>query len=128
MNRKPRPMRRMRVEDYSLCKCTVAKTAEGGTYDTFGNPVSFRGEVWPAGGKVQAELYGERIRYIRNIRIEGEYTIERGSDDQMHYVFESGLDVCERDGLCLYTDGNNPDYQIISIRPTRPLRLEAEKR
>ena len=122
-------MRRTRVEDYYFCKCMVLKTAEGGTYDGYDEPIPFKGEVWPAGGKVQAELYGERINYIRNVKIEGDYTMQLGDDGQLHYVFSEELDICERDGLCLYADSEDPvpDYKIIAIRPTKPLRLEAEK-
>lgn len=128
MKNRPRPMRRSRIAEYSVCKCTVNKTTEGGTYDTYGEPVSFKGEVWPANGKVQAELYGERLQYIRNIRVQGEYIVEKGTDGQIHYIFPDGTDFCERDGLCLYTSATDgPDYRILSIKPYYPLRMEAEK-
>lgn len=120
--------------------------------------MEFTGESWPASGRVQAQMYGEKLPYVRNVKIQGDYVIERGKDGVIRYVFESGLVVCEKDGLCLdfvpggltlqplMPDGKvvlfpdektfgfseiedpEPDFEIISITPFRPLRLEAMRR
>ena len=35
----------------------------------YGPAAAFQAEEWPAGGKVQAEMYGQRLPNIRNLRI-----------------------------------------------------------
>ena len=73
-------------------------------------------------------MYGERLSYIRNLRIDGKYVITTDRKGKEHYIFSDGLDIAESDGLCLYVERNaKPDYKIISIKPYKPLRLEAEK-
>ena len=121
-------MKRSRMKQYSLRPAETKKDKEQATYTEYGEPVSFCGEVWPAGGKLQAELYGNRLSYIRNVKIGGDYVITTDRTGKEHYVYPSGLEVVENDGLCLYVDSDaNPDYKIISIKPFVPLRLEAEK-
>lgn len=121
-------MKQSRVQTYSLKKRKPLKDAQGGTYEDYGPPAVFHGESWPAGGKVQAELYGERLSYIRNVKIQGEYRIMTDDKSRVHYIFENGLDVMEMDGICLYVPGDvKPDYKIIAVKPYRPLRLECEK-
>lgn len=123
-------LRRNRRKDYFLRRRETKKDTEGGTYEEYGAAVSFSGEAWPAGGKVQAEQYGERLSYIYNVKIEGKYNIVfNEKDKRIHYVFpEIGLDIMENDGICLFVGmENNPDYKIISIKPYKPLRLEVEK-
>jgi hypothetical protein len=123
-------LKRNRLQRFYLKKREKKKDKEGGTYEEYGSAMAFTGEAWPAGGKVQAEQYGERLGYIYNLKIDGKYTIVKNQDDkQIHYVFpETGLDVSESDGICLLVqDSDNPDYKIISIKPYCPLRLEIEK-
>lgn len=122
-------MRRSRIRTYHLKKAEVKRDREGSTYTEYGSAIQFRGEVWPAGGRLQAEMYGDRLSYIRNVRIQGDYSIEQDANGVTHYVFEDeNLDLREHDGLCLYVpEGSDPDYRIISIKPYMPLRLEAEK-
>lgn len=121
-------MRRNRMKEHYLRKSNVKKDRESGTYVEYGAAVAFNGEVWPASGKVQAEMYGERLSYIRNLKINGKYTVALDEKNQVHYIFESGMDVVESDGLCLYVSKDSePDYKVISIKPYNPLRLEAEK-
>lgn len=121
-------LKRSRVKKYYHKTKTTERDSEGGTYEHYGDAVVFSGEVWPASGKVQAEMYGEKLSYIRNVRIEGKYIITVDRKNQLHYVFPEGLDISESDGLCLYVSPDaEPDYRIISIKPYTPLRLEAEK-
>lgn len=122
-------MRRSRTKEYFCRKAVMVKDKEGGTHTDYQSSIAFTGEVWPAGGKIQAEQYGNRLGYIRNIKIQGEYEAVPDEKGQLHYVFlETGLDIVEGDGLCLHVPGDAPpDYRVISIRPYTPLRLEAEK-
>lgn len=122
-------MRRSRIKGYYCRKAVTVRDREGGTSLEYQPSVPFSGEVWPAGGKIQAEQYGDRLGYICNVRIQGRYEVTQDERGRLHYVFpETGLDITERDGLCLYVPGDAPpDYRIISIRPYTPLRLEAER-
>jgi len=105
----------------------LEKDNEGNTYEDFGGALPFRAEVWPAGGKVQAEMYGQRLQYIRNCKIEGSYSVEVDSKGQVRYRFKDML-VTELDGVCVDVLADvGPDYRIIAIRPYKPLRLELEK-
>ncbi|MBU9724437.1 hypothetical protein [Diplocloster modestus] len=122
-------LKRNRLKTYYHKVKSTKKDKEGGTYEVYGAAVSFSGEMWPAAGKIQAEMYGDRLSYIRNVRINGKYVITTDRDGQVHYVYPSGLDIMESDGLCLYVSASEePDYKIISAKPYSFLRLEAEKR
>lgn len=104
------------------------KGKEGDTYDMYGAATSFFAEVWPAGGKVQAEIYGERLKYIQNIRIDGTYEVSTDEKGRMQYILASGVKIAEMDGICLFTGAeSDPDYRIVAIRPYRFLKLEVER-
>lgn len=121
-------LRRNRLENYYWKPRISKKDKEGSTYEEWGAAVSFQGESWPATGKVQAQQYGERLSYIRNLRIEGKYTMETDEKGMISYDFGDGLKIRESDGICLYVSGDHdPDYKIISIKPYRPLKLEVER-
>ncbi|MDO4341072.1 MAG: hypothetical protein Q4C91_23850 [Eubacteriales bacterium] len=121
-------IKRSRLETYHCRKRVTQKDKEGSTYEEWGAAVPFSGESWPASGKVQAQQYGERLACIRNLRIEGRYTIETDEKGMVSYDFGNGLKIQESDGICLYVPGNHePDYRIISIKPYRPLKLEVER-
>lgn len=121
-------LRRSRVRQYYHRQRFARKDTESGTYEEYGAATCFDGEVWAASGKVQAQMYGEKLSYIRNVRIAGNYVITTDRKKQVHYVYPGGLDITESDGLCLYVSGDaDPDYKILSIKPYVPLRVEAEK-
>lgn len=123
-------LKRSRLKQYYHKKRIMKKDGEGGTYDTYSSsPSVFTAEVWPASGKAQAEMYGERLPYIQNVRIDGAYTVQTDEKGIVHYLLPDGADFAESDGLCLFCGKDEePDYKIISIRPYRFLRLEVEKR
>ena len=121
-------LRRSRVKTYYLYKRSVKKDGEGSTSEEYGAAVAFSGESWPAGGKVQAQQYGQRLPYIRNVKISGGYTVKSDSKGIAHYILENGADLTELDGICLdVSEKEKPDYKIISIKPYRFLMLEVEK-
>lgn len=103
------------------------KDKEGSTYETYGAAVSFSGEEWPASGRVQAQQYGEHLSYIRNLRIDGAYTVDSEKGLPV-YLLGERIRMQEKDGICLYTrEEELPDYRILSIKPYRFLTLEIEK-
>ena len=121
-------LRRSRLEEFFHKKMTVKKDKEGSTSEEYGAASSVTGESWPASGKVQAEQYGQRLNYIRNIRIQGNYKIQTDGKSRLHYILEDGTNIEERDGICLYVAADQlPDYRIISIKPYRFLTIEVEK-
>ena len=121
-------LRRDRIATYQLRKSEQKKDSEGGTYMTYAAAQPFSAEVWPASGKLQAEMYGERLTYIRNVRIDGKYEVKPDEKGVIHYMLENGLDVVEGDGLCLYVGATMvPDYRSSAIRPDRDRQSEAER-
>lgn len=111
-------MRRNRIQTYYHKKRIITKDSEGSTNEEYGTASSISGESWPASGKAQAEQYGQRLSYIRNMRLDGKYKIRTDEKGNPHYIFEDGTDLQELDGICLYTDQDHkPDYKIISIKP-----------
>lgn len=120
-------LRQNRVKTYYHRKRTVRKDSEGSTSEEYGAAVSFQGESWPASGKAQAQQYGQRLAYIRNLKLEGAYTVHADDKGTVHYILDNGTDIVELDGICLYVDSEHePDYKIIAIRPYRFLTLEVE--
>lgn len=90
--------------------------------------IPFKGVCWPASGKIQAAQYGQRLAYIRNVKIEGKYEVRADEKGRIHYILKNGMDLEELDGICLYTgEKQNPDYKIIAVKPYRFLTLEVEK-
>ena len=121
-------LRRNRLEEFFHKKMTVKKDKEGSTSEEYSAASSVTGEIWPASGKVQAEQYGQRLNYIRNVRIQGNYKIQADEKGRPHYILEDGTDIEERDGICLHVAADQPpDYRIISIKPYRFLTMEVEK-
>ena len=121
-------MKRSRINTYFFRKAITVKDDEGCTSTDYGKPIVFQGECWPAGGKVQAEMHGNRLSYIRNVKVDGRYNVATDEKGMSHYIFENGMDVIENDGVCLYVSKDMmPDYKIISIKPYQPLVLEVER-
>lgn len=99
------------MKKYHLKRRTPQKNSEGGTIDAYAEAVEIQAIIWPAGGKVQAEMYGERLSYIKNMEYEGNEAMQEG------------------DGICVFVGPDEkPDYKIISIKPEyNPKRMELEK-
>lgn len=124
----------MRLKRSRLKKCyhrqaIPKKDKEGGSYVEFGSAMPFQAEEWPAGGKVQTEMYGLRLPGIRNLRMGGNYTEVSAGGRRVGYQIEGGPLFCAGDGICLFVSPDSePDYKIIAIYPHRFLTLEVEKR
>lgn len=122
-------LKRNRVQKCCHRKAVFKRDQEGSGTTVYDPATELSAEVWPAGGKVQAEMYGNKLSYIRNIRLNGTYKILNDDKGILHYVMENGADIVENDGICLYVSGEcEPDYRVLSIKPHRFLRLEVEKR
>ena len=120
-------LKRNRLKTYSHRSAISKKDNEGNSYVEYGLPSSFEAEVWPGGGKLQAEMYGQRLQYIRNCRISAEYEVIADEKGRVSYRIGSMM-LQEGDGICLNVPGDHePDYRIIAIRPYRYLTLEVER-
>lgn len=75
------------------------RTNEGSSYTDYGDAVEIKATIWPAGGRIQAEMYGERLTYIKNMEYDGPESMQEG------------------DGICVFVGPDKkPDYKIISIK------------
>jgi hypothetical protein len=122
-------MRLRNKKTYYLKTKTTITDSEGGKYQGYSDiPVEIKACIYPAGGKLQAEIYGERLNYILNMLYDG--TIKPVMKDNiLHYQSEDGtIDFCEGNGICVNVPStSDPDYKIISIKLYGHLFMELEK-
>ncbi|MDO4333831.1 MAG: hypothetical protein Q4C58_14265 [Eubacteriales bacterium] len=121
-------LRRSRLKTYSHRRAVIERDSEGCSNVRYADPVEFEAEMWTAGGKLQAEMYGIRLPNIRNLRIQGKYK-EITVDGVLYFEIENGPRITVNDGICLNVPPEtDPDYRVIAIRPYSFLTLEVEKR
>ena len=83
------------MKSYHLRRRRTGKDREGGSIVEYEEAVEIKATIWPAGGKVQAEMYGERLSYIKNMEYGGSEAMQevysdipdknnRQIGDQMH--------------------------------------------
>lgn len=90
-------MRKNSLKTYYLKKRKVLKNSEGSSYEGYGDPFAFQADISPAQGRVQAEIYGQRLAYMLNMVCEI-------------------IPIQEGDGVCVYVDAEKcPDYRVVSI-------------
>jgi hypothetical protein len=120
-------MRIRNKKTYYIKEKAVITDNEGGKYDGYSEPKEFKACIYPASGKLQVEMYGERLKYILNALCDEPYTIEvKGK--VLFYITKSGAKFCEGAGVCVYVPQDaEPDYKIISIKPCGHLVMELEK-
>lgn len=120
-------LKRNRLKQYCHRVAEAKKDGEGNSYIEYTSGKPITAEIWPAGGKLQAEMYGQRLSYIRNCRVDGEYRIDTDEKGKVSYAL-GDLTIREGDGICVNVPGESePDYKIIAIRPYRHLYMELEK-
>lgn len=104
----------MRIKDkktYYLKRKTLIEDSEGGKYSGYSNEsIKIEANIYPANGRLQGEVYGERLKYIQNMLYDGSETLN------------------EDDGICVYVSKDSePDYKIISIKRYSHMMIELEK-
>lgn len=99
------------MKSYHMRKRIPKKDAEGGSITEYADAVEIQATIWPAGGRVQAEMYGERLSYMKNMEYGGTEAMQEG------------------DGICVFVGPTDPpDYKIISIKQEySPKLMELEK-
>ena len=104
-------IRRSLLKPYHLRRRTVVKDDEGGSIEGYDAAVPIEAVIWSAGGRVQAQMYGEKLSYIKNMEYEGTEVIREG------------------DGICVGVSHEaNPDYKVISVNDDYvPVRITLER-
>lgn len=99
-------MRIKNKKTYLLKKKVIEKDNEGGVYSAYTDGIEIQANIYPASGKLQAEIYGERLNYILNMLFSGPQAINEGD--------------------CIVVNGE--DYKVISIKNyTQHKLIELEK-
>ena len=92
-------MRRKLKKTYYLRKRIQKKTPEGSSYTDYDEAIEIKARIWSASGRIQAEVYGEKLTYIKNMEYDGQESMQEG------------------DGICVFVGAEEaPDYKIISIK------------
>ncbi|MEG2654910.1 MAG: hypothetical protein RSA29_10485 [Clostridium sp.] len=103
----------MRIKNkklYYIKKKVIIRDNEGGKYPGYSTSIEIKANISPASGKLQAEIYGERLNYILNMLYDGQ------------------MELIEGDGVCVYVSKDSePDYKIISIKRYSHRVIELEK-
>lgn len=102
-------MRIKNLKEYTLYKKAKVVDEEGNIFEDFekeGNKI--KANIYPASGKLQAEVYGLRLKYILNM------------------LCDNTVDIKEGDGVVVY-NATSPDYRVISIKRYTHLAIELEK-
>lgn len=90
-------LRQCKIKTYNLKQHIMAQSDEGSTYPAWGSPVEIDAEIWPAGGQLQAQIYGQELQYMLNM------------------LYQGGQEIKEADGICVFVMSDQaPDYQVIS--------------
>ncbi|MCI6276834.1 MAG: hypothetical protein MR639_08855 [Clostridium sp.] len=104
----------MRVKNkktYYLKRKTIVVDSEGGKYEDFEKEgLEIKANISPASGKLQAEIYGQRLNYMLNM------------------LYDGPIELVEGDGICVYVSKDSkPDYKVISIKRYSHKAIELEK-
>ena len=103
----------MRIKNkkiYYLKKKIVIEDDEGGKYPGYSEAIEIHAKISPASGKLQAEIYGERLNYILNM------------------LYDENEHIVEGDGICVYVPNESePDYKVISIKRYSHLFIELDR-
>lgn len=117
-------MKHSRMTAISFCNRTITKDTEGVETATYGTAFSLNGIIYAVSGKAEAQMYGEKINSMLNVKVDGSYTISVEGSEQKVTIGSKTLKI--GDGLKIYNTVS-PDYQIIGFTAYKPLKLLIEK-
>jgi hypothetical protein len=91
-------LRQRDLKPYTVKNRIPVKDADGTTFEDWDRRgFTIRANIKPAGGKLAAETYGERLAYMLTALIEGDTTLNEGV------------------GICVYVDpSEKPDYKVVA--------------
>lgn len=97
-------LRQRDLQTVYLKKRVTIRNEEGDKETVYSeNAIELEMNVQSAGGSVSAQIYGEKLPYIKSCKYQGNQ-IKSGKN--------------EKDGICLYVEPDEePDYEIIAIQP-----------
>lgn len=98
-----------RLKSYKMFKHEAKVTDEGGRIQGYSDSAKrIEAIIWPANGRVQAEVYGTRLAYMMNM------------------LCHLDVAINEHDGIAVFSK-DKPDYKVISIkRWSEHLEIELE--
>lgn len=117
-------MKKSRLRTLKVANKVVEKDAEGGPVVSYTDSKEFEGTLWPAGGKLQIQKYGDKVDSMMNCKLKGTYKIIP-EGNHVRYAF-GDFSLREDDRVFVYAE-DAPDYRIISITPHIPLFMELER-
>ncbi|MFF2449365.1 hypothetical protein ACFVSW_20185 [Neobacillus sp. NPDC058068] len=94
-------LRQRDLKPYTVKRRKPMQDSDGTKYEDW-EPIGhiIKANILPAGGKLMAEMYGERLAYML-----------------VAYV-ESGTELKETDGICVYVPPDSkPDYKVVAAPP-----------
>lgn len=101
-------MRIVNKKTYYLKRKCLIEDNEGGKYLGYEEQAtSIQANIYPATGKIQAKMYGEKLNYVMNMLYDGPIPIKEG------------------DGICIEVKATEPpDYRVESIKRYSHLVIE----
>lgn len=92
---------RRSLKTLMLRKRVVGKDDEGSTVHSWADAIAIKATVQPAGGSINAAIYGKELSYMKSLMYQGDEITEGRS---------------ENGGICLdVVADDDPDYVITSI-------------
>ena len=92
-----------------LRRKSAEKDAYGEPVTVWGKPLAIRAACQPAGGALDAQIYGTRVKSMYTLFYDGTESIQPG------------------DGLCIHVpDDAHPDYRVSAVQAWDHLRIDAE--
>lgn len=117
-------IRQTRIEELYIKPVSYVTDADG-TDTIYGAAVKVKATKWPAGGRVQSEMYGSHVQDVYNVKIEGGYTTLLDTSNRQPLYKVGNIIIKLNDGVCIFSSSDEqPDYRIISIKCHRHLLLE----
>lgn len=102
-------MRKNQIREYQTYEPETVKDSEGGINIAYKPCKKIDAEIWPATGKIQAEMYGLRLAYIKNM------------------MTDLSSEITEGTALSI-DDPLTPDYKVISKKKySRHIQYELER-
>ena len=94
-------LRQRDLKPYVIKERIPMEEPDGTTYEGWKEEGHIiQANIQPAGGRLMAEMYGERLAYMLTA-----------------YV-ENGTNLKETDGVCVYVSpDNDPDYKVVAAPP-----------
>jgi hypothetical protein len=104
-------LRQRDLKQYTVKRPISMKDPDGTTYTDWAlQGHIIKANIKPAGGKLMAEMYGERLAYM------------------LSAYAEIGTDIKESDGICVFVSSDKePDYRVVAVRPWSHMVLDLEK-